>query len=87
MFGDEELYTYDYLIHEIAYLRSTYHPKLEQHSLAWSMLQRFWNWWNSRNIMPPDMQSKKLFIPVLDERKINSIRRYACMHARLYRRN
>jgi len=85
-----DTFSVDYLWHEMVFLRENYNPKLEPGKLPWIMMMKFWNWYNDRNIVPTRDALEKdelMFVPMLDERAINSIIRLAQAAARLHRRN
>lgn len=86
---DNDYYTQDYLVHEIAYLRRTYFPILRPGSVAWIAMQEFWNYYNQKNMFPFSLKEgeKASFTPMLDERAINSLTRIAQASARLHRRS
>lgn len=86
---DSDYYSQDYLIHEMAYLRKTYHPILRPGSLPWIAMQEFWNFYNQKNMHPYSLEEggRADFTPMLDERAINSLTRLAQASARLHRRS
>jgi len=87
-----EIYPFDYLYQELAYVRERYpDPTFKPNSMAWIMMMQFWNKFNKISIVPDTAMlangEKSIFVPALDERAIDSIVRAAKACARLHRRD
>ena len=93
---DADNYSMVYLRHEIKYLRENYHPILDPNSAAWMMMMKFYNTYRTKNQLDRlDTENrlkyqnagKNMFIPLLDNRKLNTLIRLAEASARGHRRN
>jgi DNA replicative helicase MCM subunit Mcm2 (Cdc46/Mcm family) len=88
-----DIYPFDYLVHELAYAVEKYpDPVFKPNSMAWIMMMKFWNTWNTVSIIPDTDREdkngdKNPFVAAVDERSINSLIRAAKSSARLHRRN
>lgn len=93
---DADNYNMIYLRHEVKYLREKYHPFFDPQSAAWMVMMRFYNTYRQENQLERlDAENriryqnagKSMFIPLLDNRKLNTLIRLAEASARGHRRN
>lgn len=87
-----EAYTEAYMRRVIIYLRRMYHPRIEEGSVPWRMMKKFWNKYNKKNLFPFDSEdviseTAGIILPAVGVRKINTLIRLAEASARTHRRN
>jgi DNA replicative helicase MCM subunit Mcm2 (Cdc46/Mcm family) len=88
-----EYYSPYYMRRELMFLKKTYHPKVKPKTGPYDQIMNFWNKMNTKNVYPAiagqDVVNvnNNLFIPAVDDRKINTLFRLTEACARLNRRN